>query len=145
MKLSAKSRYAVMAMVDMACHAKEGPVNLKQISSRQSIAVNYLEQIFVSLRRAGLVTAVKGPGGGYLLAKDINDISVADVMLAVNKEFKITRCGSGKDHPGCMYDNVKCATHHLWSDLGKVIITNLKSKSLAQVINSKRGLAYKDE
>lgn len=131
-----------MAMVDMACHTSEGPINLKQISARQKIAVNYLEQIFLSLKRAGLVHAVKGPGGGYLLAHANNEITVADVLLSVNKEFKLTRCTKDLDQPSCMSNNVKCLTHYLWSNLGKTILDYLRGKTLADVIDNKRLKIY---
>lgn len=125
-----------MAMVDLSYNNSDKPITLAQISQRQNIALNYLEQIFVNLRKAALVTAVKGPGGGYKLAKDIESISIAEILFAMNDSFKMTRCGAS-DHNSCMQTSAKCLTHNLWRGLENNIISYLKSVTLKDVINKK--------
>ncbi len=124
-----------MAMVDVACYAVGKPITAQQVAQRQNIAANYLEQIFLKLKHANLVKSVKGPGGGYLLTRDISNIYISEIMLAVNNDFNMTRCSDKNKDSGCMPSNVKCLTHHLWDDLGKHILSHLESVSLADVIN----------
>ncbi len=113
MKLSTKGRYAVTAMMDIALHEKVGPVTLADISQCQGISLSYLEQLFSKLRNTGLVKGVRGPGGGYRLAKSASDISVADIIDAVDENLDLTHCESkGNCHKG-----EKCLTHKLWYDL----------------------------
>jgi Rrf2 family iron-sulfur cluster assembly transcriptional regulator len=130
MKLTSKGRYAVTAMLDVALHADVGPVPLADISERQEISLSYLEQLFARLRKHGLVSSVRGPGGGYLLGKDANTISVGDVINAVDESVDATRChGEG----GCQ-NGMRCLTHTLWSDLSERIAEFLNNISLAELV-----------
>lgn len=131
MMLTTKSRYAVMALVEVASKSTGLPVKLADISESQEIPLNYLEQIFLKLKRADIVGAVKGPGGGYLLKGDINHIFIVNIIDAVEENTKMTRCGSGRY---CTKDNVKCKTHNLWKGLGKQIRDYLSSVSIADVL-----------
>ncbi|MDR6355054.1 Rrf2 family iron-sulfur cluster assembly transcriptional regulator [Pseudomonas psychrotolerans] len=127
MRLTTKGRYAVTAMLDLALHAQRGPVSLADISERQGISLSYLEQLFARLRRGSLVNSVRGPGGGYQLARDMGGIHVAQVIDAVNESVDATRCqGSGGCHQGDT-----CLTHHLWCDLSDQIHTFLSGITLA--------------
>ncbi len=133
MKLSTKGRYAVMAMVDLARHSNGRPVALADIAERQEISLSYLEQLFAKLRRNGLVKSVRGPGGGYLLARESGATRVSDIILAVDEPIRATRC-----HPsspaGCQSDKSRCLTHDLWEELGNQIHIFLSSVSLADVV-----------
>ena len=137
MMLTTKGRYAVMAMVDLTCYKEDGkPVALHEISQRQNIAVNYLEQLFSKLKKNNLVESIRGPGGGYMLSKDAQDISILSIINAVGESVKITRCTeeSGK---GCIASTKKiCFTHALWDGLGKKISEYLESMSLQDICNS---------
>lgn len=145
MNLTTKGRYAVMAMVDIAVNDKGTPISLAQISERQGIALNYLEQIFMRLRKNGLVSSVRGPGGGYIVAKPLEEIRIAEIVKAVDESIKMTRCQS-KDHNGCMSGKAKCATHSLWDGLGKQIFNYLNSISLADMCeNNNSALFYKEK
>jgi Rrf2 family transcriptional regulator, iron-sulfur cluster assembly transcription factor len=136
MKLSSKGRYAVMAMVDLASSTRQNPrarpVPLADIASRQEISLSYLEQLFGKLRRGGLVKSVRGPGGGYLLARGAEQIRVADVILAVDEPIKATRCRDGSPK-GCLKQQGRCLTHDLWEELGHQIRLFLSSVSLEDV------------
>lgn len=129
MKLPTKTRYAIMAMVDIAFHSDGLPIKLAQVSERQNIALNYLEQIFVKLKKAELVYSIKGPGGGYKLARKPEDISIAHILFAMSKSFQMTRCSS----EFCLKDNLKCLTHNLWKGLENNIINYFSSISLSDV------------
>lgn len=130
MRLTTKGRYAVTAMLDLALHAGNGPVSLADISERQGISLSYLEQLFARLRRFNLVKSVRGPGGGYQLMKEIGEISVAQVVDAVDESLDATRCeGKGDCHQGQV-----CLTHHLWEDLSKQIHVFLSGISLADLV-----------
>ncbi len=133
MKLSTKGRYAVMAMADMAAQRAQIPVSLLAISERQNISLSYLEQLFNRLRRAELVRSVRGPGGGYLLARPAGQILVSQIMDAVAEPVSTTRC-DGDTELGC-HGNERCITHNLWSDLDRHITDFLASVSLADVID----------
>lgn len=140
MNLTTKGRYAVMAMVDIALQAENTtPVRLALVSERQGIALNYLEQIFVKLKRAGLVTSVRGPGGGYVLSKSADQIRISQIITAIDEPIKMTRCHteSGKKSGGCMHDKSYCVTHNLWDGLGKQIYNYLSSISLQDVCKKK--------
>lgn len=132
MMLTSKGRYAVMAMVDLAMHGKDGTVTLSDIAGRQEITQAYLEQIFAKLKRCGLVKSVRGPGGGYLLGKLAHEISVAEIILSQDEKIKMTRCEE-HNHGGCMSDKSRCVTHDLWDGLSKNIRNYLGSISLADV------------
>ena len=132
MKLSTKGRYAVMAMVDLARHSGGKPVALGEIAARQEISLSYLEQLFGRLRRGGLVKSVRGPGGGYLLAREMDDTRISDIILAVDEPIKATRCKN--DSPlGCHSNRSRCLTHDLWAELGNQIHLFLSAVSLADV------------
>ena len=134
MKLSTKGRYAVMAMVDLAKHSNGHPVALADIADRQEISLSYLEQLFAKLRRGGLIRSVRGPGGGYLLARPIDATRVSDIILAVDEPIRATRCKP--DSPsGCKSDRSRCLTHDLWEELGNQIHMFLSSVTLDDVTN----------
>jgi Rrf2 family transcriptional regulator, iron-sulfur cluster assembly transcription factor len=133
LKLSTKGRYAVMAMVDLAESSKDRPVALADIADRQEISLSYLEQLFGKLRKGGLVRSVRGPGGGYLLARTAQETRVADVILAVDEPIRATRCKSGSPK-GCKANQGRCQTHELWEELGNQIYLYLASVSLADVV-----------
>jgi Rrf2 family iron-sulfur cluster assembly transcriptional regulator len=139
MQLSTKGRYAVMAMVDLAKRGGEQPAPVAEIAERQQISQAYLEQLFARLRRRGLVTSHRGPGGGYRLARPAAETSVADVVIAVDEPLKAIRCNGGKT--GCMKDGARCLTHDLWEETGRQIRAYLASVSLADVASGrlKRG------
>lgn len=132
MKLSTKGRYAVMAMVDLGCHCRGAPVSLADIARRQEISLSYLEQLFARLRRGGLVRSVRGPGGGYLPARPLDETRVSDIVLAVDEPLRATRCPVGTGM-GCKSDKSRCLTHDLWEELGNQIHLYLSSVSLADV------------
>ena len=132
MKLTTKGRYAVTAMLDVALKDQQQPVSLADISARQGISLSYLEQLFSKLRKAGLVKSVRGPGGGYLLGRDADDINVAEVILSVNEVLDATRC-NGKAN--CK-DGRACLTHNLWQELSDQIHSFLSGISLASVLQS---------
>ena len=135
MKLTAKGRYAVTAMLDIAVHDDEGPVSLADISGRQEISLAYLEQLFAKLRRADLVTSVRGPGGGYRLARAGDAISIADIVESVDESVDATRCQGRADCQG----GTTCLTHELWSDLTDQIHEFLSNINLASLI-ARRGV-----
>ena len=132
MKLGAKARYAVMAMVDLACHCNGAPVCLADIAERQEISLPFLEQLFAKLRRSGLVKSVRGPGGGYLLAHHRDDTRIADIILAVDEPIHAVRCTPGAA-TGCRIDRSRCLTHDLWEELSNQIHLYLSSVSLGDV------------
>jgi Rrf2 family iron-sulfur cluster assembly transcriptional regulator len=136
MRLSTKGRYAVMAMADLARREADAvrAVALADIAERQEISLSYLEQLFARLRRKGLVTSARGPGGGYRLARGAADTSIAEIVHAVDEPLRATRCGQGK---GCMVKGERCLTHHLWEDLGERIEDYLASVTLADVISGR--------
>ncbi len=139
MKLSTKGRYAVMAMSDIAMQSGGKPVSLASIAERQQISQEYLEQLFGKLRKSGLVTSVRGPGGGYLLANEPDEIIVSSIVLAADEPLTVTRCQDGDAITGCI-GGEKCVTHELWAALGRQIYGFLSSVSLGDVIG-KRNLA----
>ncbi|MES2292175.1 MAG: Rrf2 family transcriptional regulator [Pseudomonadota bacterium] len=142
MRLSTKGRYAVMAMADLAGHAPEAnnqsnapskPVALADIAERQDISLSYLEQLFAKLRRGGLVTSVRGPGGGYRLARPSDELRIADIIVAVDEPIAATRCKPNGSQ-GCTKTGARCVTHDLWEELGQQIHVFLSSVSLADVV-----------
>lgn len=138
MKLSTKGRYAVMALADIALNSDGAAVSLADIASRQEISLEYLEQLFAKLRRAGIVDSVRGPGGGYLLAVPAEDLAVADIILAVDEGLQVTRC-QGDAIDGCV-GGEKCLTHELWAALGRQIFGFLSAVTLGDVVK-RRNLA----
>ena len=133
MKLSTKGRYAVMAMVDLSCHAQGSPVALADIAERQEISLSYLEQLFGKLRKGGLVKSVRGPGGGYLLSRPAVQLRISDIIMAVDEPIQTTRCAPGSP-AGCHHNKGRCLTHDLWEELGNQIYLYLSSVSLADVV-----------
>jgi len=136
MRLTTKGRYAVTAMLDLALHSHDGPVSLADISQRQGISLSYLEQLFAKLRRNDLVTSVRGPGGGYRLGRDSSEISVAQVVDAVNESLDTTRCNKRGD---CQNGD-KCLTHDLWADLSDRIHEFLSGITLAELMSKREVL-----
>lgn len=132
MRLTTKGRFAVTAMMDLALQGGSEPVTLAEISARQHISLSYLEQLFGKLRRQALVKSIRGPGGGYRLAKATQDISVADVILAVDEPIDATQCG-GKEN--CQ-DERKCLTHDLWANLNTHIFSYLRAVTLAELVRN---------
>jgi len=135
MRLTTKGRFAVTAMVDLSMRQTRGPVTLAAISERQHISLSYLEQLFGKLRRAKLVNSVRGPGGGYCLAKPTTGITVADIISAVDEPIDATQCG-GKEN--CV-DDRRCITHDLWATLNQKMNDYLTSVSLADVVSHQQG------
>lgn len=138
MRLTTKGRYAVMAMVDLATQHGSGPVALADIAERQEISLSYLEQLFAKLRRGDLVRSVRGPGGGYLLARPPAELAVADIILAVDEPIRATRCAPGSPE-GCRANRTRCATHDLWEALGGQIQLFLARVTLADVCAKRVG------
>lgn len=131
MRLTTKGRYAVTAMLDLALHERDGPVSLADISRRQEISLSYLEQLFARLRRRGLVSSVRGPGGGYRLQRSRDRIFVAQIIDAVNEIYEATACqGSG----GCQ-NGQTCLTHTLWGELSEQIHAFLSAISLGALVD----------
>lgn len=134
MRLSTKGRYAVMAMADLAKNGRERAVSLAEIAARQEISLSYLEQLFARLRKSGLVKSVRGPGGGYRLAKGADETVVAEIVLAVDEPIRATRCVGAGSPKGCMIKGERCITHHLWEGLGQEIHRYLAGVSLEDVV-----------
>jgi len=130
MRLTSKGRYAVTAMLDVALHAEMGPVPLADISERQGISLSYLEQLFAKLRKQGLVSSVRGPGGGYRLGDDASKIAVGKIIAAVNESVDATKCHG---ETGCQ-GGVRCLTHTLWRDLSERISDFLNEITLGELM-----------
>lgn len=135
MRLTTKGRFAVTAMIDLAMRQHHGPVTLAGISQRQKISLSYLEQLFGKLRRHDLVESTRGPGGGYTLARPARELTVADVIFAVDEPIDATQCG-GKANCD---DDRECMTHELWTNLNRKMIEYLDSVSLADLVEQQRG------
>ncbi|BCM25666.1 MAG: Fe-S cluster assembly transcriptional regulator IscR [Methylophilaceae bacterium] len=132
MRLTTKGRFAVTAMLDLALNEVDKPVTLAGISERQGISLSYLEQLFSRLRRGGLVKSVRGPGGGYRIAKKHNEISVSQIISAVDELIDATSCGGEEN----CHDDRRCMTHDLWSSLNIKILEYLSGVSLADLVKS---------
>ncbi len=130
MRLTTKGRYAVTAMLDLALHGANGPVTLADISARQGISQSYLEQLFGKLKRARLVRSLRGPGGGYALARGAAAISISEIIGGVGEGIDATRCGGTGD---CQ-DGLVCITHDLWMDLSQRIDDFLTEISLGSLV-----------
>lgn len=133
MRLTTKGRYAVTAMLDLAVHATDRPITLADISKRQGISLSYLEQLFAKLRKSELVTSARGPGGGYRLSRDGDDINVAEIITAVDEKVDATRC----ERQGDCQDGEKCLTHKLWMDLSDQIFDFLENISLGKLVEER--------
>lgn len=131
MILTTKGRYAAMAVIEIADNPAGEPLSLMTISERQQISLSYLEQIFAKLRKAGIVKSVKGPGGGYFLGKNQEEITVAEIIKAIGEPIKMTRCTKVKR--SCVGTSAKCKTHHLWQGLENKIYEYLNSISLRDI------------
>ncbi len=133
MRLTTKGRFAVTAVLDLAMHGSKGPVTLNEISERQGISLSYLEQLFGRMRRGGLVKSTRGPGGGYRLARSLEEVTVADIIVAVDELIDATQC-SGQGN--CREGGDKCLTHDLWSGLNEHIFSYLRSITLGKLIDT---------
>ena len=133
MRLTAKGRYAVTAMLDLAVHQAEGPITLADISRRQGISLSYLEQLFAKLRRRNLVNSVRGPGGGYTLQREPSEIFVAEIVDSVDENVDATRCSGRAD---CQHGEM-CLSHQLWSELSDEIHHFLAGINLASIIEKR--------
>lgn len=132
MRLTAKGRYAVTAMLDIAVHQEKGPISLADISERQGISLSYLEQLFSKLRKNDLVSSVRGPGGGYKLSRDSSEIHVAQIVDSVDETVDATRCAG---RANCQHGDT-CLTHELWADLSEQIHHFLSCIDLASIITN---------
>lgn len=131
MKLSTKARYAVSAIIDLAIH-QDGAVSLKDIAHRQAISLAYLEQLFCKLKNSGVVSSQRGPGGGYVLAKNSHEISLYQIITAVDENIDQTQCGGSMN---CNNDK-PCTTHHVWTGLNQIIDDYMKNISIKDVISN---------
>ena len=141
MRLTAKGRYAVTAMLDLAVHREDGPTSLADISERQGISLSYLEQLFAKLRRNGLVKSVRGPGGGYQLSRDDSQIFVAEIIDSVDENVDATRCQGKAD---CQ-NGETCLTHELWEELSERLQGFLSSITLGEYINRPNVLSWQEK
>ena len=144
MRLTTKGRFAVTAMIDLALREHSGPVALAAISARQQISLSYLEQLFGKLRRHVLVESTRGPGGGYSLGRKAEDITVADIIVAVDEAIDATGCGGGEN---CMGDESgRCMTHDLWASLNAKMLEYLNSISLKSLVDDQinRGVSVEE-
>ena len=132
MRLTTKGRYAVTAALDLALHQDNGPVSLAAISERQHISLSYLEQLFAKLRRNDIVSSTRGPGGGYMLKNSADEISVSDIILAVDEACNVVDCG---DDGGC-HGDYQCLTHDLLQELSKEIRTFLDGITLSEIMKN---------
>jgi Rrf2 family iron-sulfur cluster assembly transcriptional regulator len=134
MRLTTKGRFAVTAMIDLGLRHQSSPVTLAAISQRQKISLSYLEQLFGRLRRHALVESTRGPGGGYTIAKPLREVTVADIILAVDEPLDATQCG-GKENCN---DDQRCMTHDLWANLNRHMVDFLDSVSLQDLVEQQR-------
>lgn len=134
MRLTTKGRFAVTAMMDLAMRGEDGPVALASISERQQISLSYLEQLFGKLRRHKLVDSVRGPGGGYCIARPFDQVAVADIIRAVDEQLDATQCG-GREN---CHDEHRCMTHDLWSTLNARMFDYLASVTLADLVEREK-------
>ncbi len=143
MRLTTKGRFAVTAMLDLAMNDESGPVTLADISQRQRISLSYLEQLFAKLRRHQVVFSVRGPGGGYRLARAPELITVADIINAVDEPLDATRCGGKGNCTGVEHQDGHCMTHQLWSTLTQKMLEFLASVSVKELVEQQRVRAYR--
>lgn len=132
MRLTTKGRYAVTAVLDLALHQDRGPVSLAAISERQHISLSYLEQLFAKLRRNDIVSSTRGPGGGYTLTNNADEISVSDIISAVDENCSIVDCDNSDSCHGADY---QCLTHDLWQELSSEIRTFLEGITLSEIMS----------
>ncbi|TXI75671.1 MAG: Fe-S cluster assembly transcriptional regulator IscR [Dechloromonas sp.] len=134
MRLTTKGRFAVTAMMDLALRGEDGPVALASVSERQKISLSYLEQLFGKLRRHKLVDSVRGPGGGYCIARPLALVTVADIIRAVDEQLDATQCGGQEN----CHDEHRCMTHDLWSTLNARMYDYLASVTLAELVSREK-------
>jgi Rrf2 family iron-sulfur cluster assembly transcriptional regulator len=134
MRLTTKGRFAVTAMIDLALRGEDGPVALASVSERQKISLSYLEQLFGKLRRFKLVDSVRGPGGGYCIARPLNQLTVAEIIRAVDEQLDATQCG-GREN---CHDEHRCMTHDLWSTLNAKMYDYLASVTLGELVERQK-------
>ena len=137
MRLTSKSRYAVMALVDLARFDSINPVSLRDISLRQNISLDYLEQIFFKLKKNQIVKSIRGNQGGYVLSKHPNEIKLTNIFSAVDEKVKTVQCKKDSKK-GCNGRATKCITHNLWDELENHIISFFEKKSLEDLIQNKK-------
>ncbi len=144
MRLTTKGRFAVTAMIDLGLRSSAGPVALAAISQRQQISLSYLEQLFGKLRRHELVESTRGPGGGYSLGRAASEITVADIIVAVDEPIDATGCAGSESCRG--EDTGKCMTHDLWAGLNTKMIEFLDSVSLKKLVDEQlaRGVSLEE-
>ena len=139
MRLTTKGRFAVTAMIDLALREGKGPVTLSGISQRQEISLSYLEQLFGKLRRHEIVESVRGPGGGYHLARPAQDVTVADIIIAVDEPINATQCGGKENcHGHTPESGTRCMTHDLWATLNAKMVDYLDSVSLKDLVDQQK-------
>jgi Rrf2 family iron-sulfur cluster assembly transcriptional regulator len=139
MRLTTKGRFAVTAMIDLALREDKGPVTLSGISQRQEISLSYLEQLFGKLRRHEIVESVRGPGGGYHLARKAKDVTVADIIIAVDEPIDATQCGGKENcHGHTPASGTRCMTHDLWATLNAKMVDYLDSVSLQDLVDQQK-------
>ena len=136
MKLNSKSRYAVMALADIANFNKKYPVSLRDISLRQNISLVYLEQIFLKLKKNNIVKSIRGTNGGYILTNDPNQIKLSSIFSAVDEKVKQVQCKK-ESKKGCNGKSTKCITHYLWDELEKYINDFFEKKNLGDLLKNK--------
>jgi Rrf2 family iron-sulfur cluster assembly transcriptional regulator len=134
MKLTTKGRFAVSAMLDIALNQEKGPVTLLGVSKRQAISLSYLEQLFSKLRRKNIVYSVRGPGGGYKIEKKLSEITIRQIISAVDETIDATQCGGTEN----CHDGHRCMTHDLWISVNKKILDYLDSLSLQDLYNNSK-------
>lgn len=136
MRLTTKGRFAVTAMIDLALRQGKGPVTLAGISQRQAISLSYLEQLFGKLRRHEIVESIRGPGGGYSLARRADKVTVADIIIAVDEPLDATQCGGKENcHGADAASGARCMTHELWATLNEKMVDYLDSVSLQDLVD----------
>ena len=139
MRLTTKGRFAVTAMIDLAMRQDQGPVTLAGISARQEISLSYLEQLFGKLRRHEIVESVRGPGGGYNLARRAEEVTVADIIIAVDEPIDATQCGGKENcHGAEQQGGTRCMTHDLWATLNEKMVDYLDSVSLKDLVDQQK-------
>ena len=135
MKLTSKGRYAVMALADLAKFNSVNPVSLRDISLRQGISLDFLQQIFSKLKKRGIVKSIRGVNGGYILNKQPVEIKIANILSAVDEEVKTVKCKK-ESKKGCNNKSSKCITHNLWDELEVHINHFFEQKNLKDLINN---------
>ena len=145
MRLTTKGRFAVTAMIDLALRESHGPVTLAGISQRQNISLSYLEQLFGKLRRFDIVESTRGPGGGYTLARRADQVTVADIIIAVDEPLDATQCGGKGNCHGDEGGHGRCMTHDLWATLNAKMVDYLDSVSLKDLVDQQKEKAVEQK